>query len=113
MSFLIYSADAPRNFFRTKCRTAGEIFFVRPLSSFSFSLAPLTDFLRTLLVALLLPRTRYLPLPLPPPSLVRLRPLLAPSSRAAALESRRGPRTEVCEGRAGCGGWTAVLCAEG
>lgn len=27
MSFLLYSADAPRNFFRTKCKTAGEIFF--------------------------------------------------------------------------------------
>ncbi|GAA5861183.1 hypothetical protein JCM8547_008511 [Rhodosporidiobolus lusitaniae] len=27
MSLLLFSADAPRNFFRTKCKTAGEIFF--------------------------------------------------------------------------------------
>ncbi|GAA5969090.1 hypothetical protein JCM11641_007464 [Rhodosporidiobolus odoratus] len=27
MSFLLFSADTPRNFFRTKCSTAGEIFF--------------------------------------------------------------------------------------
>ena len=29
MSVLLYCADAPRNFLRTKLRTAGEIFFVR------------------------------------------------------------------------------------
>ncbi|GAA6032051.1 hypothetical protein JCM8097_003405 [Rhodosporidiobolus ruineniae] len=27
MAFLLFSADTPRNFFRTKCKTAGEIFF--------------------------------------------------------------------------------------
>ncbi|GAA6055997.1 hypothetical protein JCM3770_002134 [Rhodotorula araucariae] len=27
MSFLLFSSDTPRNFFRTKCRTAGERFF--------------------------------------------------------------------------------------
>ena len=27
MSVMLYDADGPRNFFRTKCRTAGEIFF--------------------------------------------------------------------------------------
>ncbi|BGP12517.1 hypothetical protein JCM10213v2_000434 [Rhodosporidiobolus nylandii] len=27
MSILLFAADSPRNFFRTKCRTAGELFF--------------------------------------------------------------------------------------
>lgn len=40
MSFLLFSSDSPRNFFRTKCRTAAERFFVRPSPHFALRPSP-------------------------------------------------------------------------